>query len=85
MYIAIEHSKAIPFCLHACKVLTLGETLNNLCVLKRHTDHLLYGEIILKAVLLNHRITPCLLKRESTINLHTLLHSGSFFADFTTQ
>ncbi len=44
--IAIEHSKAIPFFyLHACKVLALGETLNNVCVLKRHIDYLLYGEI----------------------------------------
>ncbi len=51
MYIAIGHSKVIPFFyLHACTVLALGETLNNLCVLKRHTDHLLYGEIILKAL-----------------------------------
>ncbi len=29
--------------LHACKVLALGDALNNLCILKRHIE-LLYGE-----------------------------------------
>ncbi len=34
------------FYLNTCKVLALGETLNNLCVLKRHTDQVFWPHIL---------------------------------------